>query len=68
MGKGPGDAGPGDAHPSCQFGPVLDHAIVQQALPFGRNLRGGGLTLARMGLGGLGKDEFLDILENGFTD
>ena len=40
MGKSPGDAGPGDAHPSCQFGPVLDHAIVQQALPFGRNLLG----------------------------
>ena len=40
LGKGLGDAGPGDAHPSCQFGPVLDHAIVQQALPFGRNLLG----------------------------
>ena len=38
MGRGLGDAGPGDANASGKFGPVLDHAIVQQALPFGDNL------------------------------
>ena len=40
MAKGLGDAGPGDANASGKFGPVLDHAIVQQALPFGDDLLG----------------------------
>ncbi len=46
--------------------PTIDHIIHLASVALGRELRGGGLTLARMGLGGLGKDEFLDILENGF--
>ena len=48
--------------------PTIDHIIHLASVALGRNLRGGGLTLAGMGLGGLGKDEFLDILENGFRD
>lgn len=48
--------------------PTIDHIIRLASIALGRDLRADGMTLERMGLGGLGKDEFLHILENGFSD
>ncbi len=48
--------------------PTIDHIIRLASIALGRDLRADGMTLERMGLGGLGKDEFLQILENGFSD
>lgn len=46
--------------------PMIDHIIHLASIALGRDLRADGMTLERIGLGGLGKDRFLDILENGF--
>ena len=48
--------------------PTIDHIIRLASIALGRDLRADGMTLERIGLGGLGKDEFLHILENGFSD
>lgn len=46
--------------------PTIDHIIHLASVALGRDLRADSLTLDRMGLAGVSKDEFLDILENGF--
>ena len=48
--------------------PTIDNIIHLASVALGRDFRADGLTLERMGLGGLSKDEFLDILQNGFKD
>jgi len=48
--------------------PTIDHIIRLASIALGRDLCADGMNLERMGLGGLGKDEFLHILENGFGD
>ena len=48
--------------------PTIDHVIHLACVALGRDLRADGLTLARMGLAGVGREKFLDLLENGFED
>ena len=48
--------------------PTIDHIIHLASVALDRDFRADGLTLARMGLGDMGKDTFLHMLENGFTD
>jgi opine dehydrogenase len=48
--------------------PTIDNIIHLASVALGRDFRADGLTLERMGLGNLTKDEFLDILQNGFKD
>jgi opine dehydrogenase len=46
--------------------PTIDHVIHLACVALGRDLRADGLTLARMGLAGVGRERFVELLENGF--
>ena len=48
--------------------PTIDHVIHLASVALGRDLRADALTLDRMGLSGVTKEAFLDLLENGFGD
>ena len=48
--------------------PTIDHIIHLASTALGRDLRADALTLDRMGLSGVTKERFLELLENGFGD
>lgn len=48
--------------------PTIDHIIHLVSIILKRDFRAEGLTLERMGFGGITKDRFLRILEHGFED
>jgi opine dehydrogenase len=48
--------------------PTINHIIHLASVSLGRDLAADGLTLARMGLAGVSRERFLDLLENGFDD
>lgn len=48
--------------------PTIDHVIHLASVALGRDLRADALTLDRMGLSGVSKEAFLDLLENGFRE
>ena len=48
--------------------PTIDHIIHLASVIMQRDFRAEGLTLARMGFGDITKDEFLNLLTNGFDD
>jgi len=48
--------------------PTIDNIIHLACVIMRRDFRAEGLTLSKMGFGGITKDEFLDLLENGFRD
>jgi opine dehydrogenase len=48
--------------------PVMDHLIHLASIATGNDYRSAGLTLERMGLGGVARDELDDLLMNGFPD
>lgn len=48
--------------------PTIDHIIHLVSRVLRRDFRAEGLTLERMGFGGITKDRFLRILEHGFED
>lgn len=47
--------------------PTIDHIIHLASLAVGRDFRGGGLTLERMGLGPVARDNLQTVLHEGFT-
>ncbi|MGB0576892.1 MAG: NAD/NADP octopine/nopaline dehydrogenase family protein [Alphaproteobacteria bacterium] len=48
--------------------PTIDHIIHLASVSLGRDLTADALTLEKMGLAGVTKERFLDLLENGFDD
>ena len=48
--------------------PTIDHIIHLASIALGRDFRAGGLTLERMGLGGVSRDQVQPLLHDGFTD
>ena len=48
--------------------PTIDHIIHLVSIILDRDFRAEGLTLERMGFGGITRDRFLRILEHGFED
>jgi len=48
--------------------PTIDHIIHLASVSLGRDLSADALTLEKMGLAGVTKEKFLDLLENGFDD
>ena len=48
--------------------PTIDHVIHLASVILQRDFRAEGLTLAKMGFGGITRDEFLRLLEDGFGD
>ena len=48
--------------------PTIDHIIHLASIALGRDFRAEGLTLERMGLGGVSPDQVQPLLHDGFTD
>ena len=48
--------------------PTIDHIIHLASVSLGRDLTADALTLEKMGLAGVTKERFLDLLENGFDN
>ena len=48
--------------------PTIDHIVHLASVALGRDLRADALTLDRMGLSGVSKERFLELLEDGFGD
>jgi opine dehydrogenase len=48
--------------------PTIDHIIHLASVILGRDFRAEGLTLAKMGFGGITKEDFLRLLEEGFVE